>query len=130
MCSTALSILAALLLADTPAPPVCADTVPTLELAGLTPERAAALAGEPGRFVFVAGSRPDDAAGSWQVEAEGPPGCLRIIAFDPAEDDEDLDVLAPQAVEGVLVVIRHPARGEFQAVTELQVRDARRVRLP
>ena len=76
------------------------------------------------------GSRPDDVAGFWQVEAEGPPGCLRVVAFDPSEDDEGLGVLAPQVVEGELVVIRHPARGEFPAVTELQVRDARRVGLP
>jgi hypothetical protein len=30
----------------------------------------------------------------------------------------------------VLVVIRYPARGEFPAVAEVQVRDARRVGLP
>jgi hypothetical protein len=121
--------LALLLFADAPAPPV-ADTAPTLDLAGLTPERAAALAGKPGRFVFVPGSRPDDVAGFWQVEAEGPPGCLRVVAFDPGEDDEGLDVVAPQVVQGVLVVIRRPARGEFRAVVELRVRDARRVTVP
>jgi len=38
-----------------------------------------------------------------------------------------LDVAQPIVVEGVLVVIRHPARGEFRAVVELQVREARRV---
>jgi len=64
----------------------------------------------------------------WAVEAAGPPGCLRVVAFDPGEDDEGLDVVAPQVVEGVLVLTRHPARGQFPAVTELQVRDARRVR--
>jgi len=37
--------------------------------------------------------------GSWQVEA-GPPGCLRVVAFDPGEDDEGLDVVAPQVVGG------------------------------
>ena len=100
-----------------------------LLLAG-TPERAAALAGRLGRFGFVPGSRPDDVAGFWQAEAEGPPGCLRVVAFDPGEDDEGLDVLAPQVGEGVRVLIRHPARGEFRAVTELQGRDARRVWLP
>ena len=62
-----------------------------------------------------------------QVEAEGPPGCLRVVAFYPAEDDEGLDVAAPLVVEGELVVIRHPARGQFRAVVELQVREARRV---
>jgi len=56
-------LLAALLWADLPAPPTCANTVPTPDLATLTPERAAALAGRPGRFVFVPGSRPDDVAG-------------------------------------------------------------------
>jgi hypothetical protein len=81
-------------------------------------------------LVFVPGWRPDDVAGFWQVEAEGPPGCLRVIAFDPSEDDEGLDEVAPQVVEGVLVVIRHPARREFPAVVELQVRDARRASLP
>ena len=39
------------------------------------------LLGGPGRFVFVPGSRPDDVAGSWQVVAEGPPGCLRVVAY-------------------------------------------------
>ena len=121
--------LALLLFADAPAPPI-GDTVPTLDMATLTPERAAALVGKPGRFVFVPGSRPDDVAGFWQVEAEGSPGCLRVVAFDPSEDDEGLDVLAPQVVEGVPVLVRHAARGEFPAVAELQVRDARRVRLP
>jgi len=79
---------------------------------------------------FVPGSRPDDVAGFWQVEAEGPPGCLRLVAFDPREDDEGLDVLAPEVVEGALVGIRHPARGESPAVAGVQGRDARRVRLP
>ena len=37
-------------------------------------------------------------------------------------------VVQPLVVEGVLTVIRHPARGEFPAVVELQVREARRVR--
>jgi hypothetical protein len=37
-------------------------------------------------------------------------------------------VVQPIVVEGELVVIRHPARGEFQAVVELRVREARRVR--
>jgi len=37
-------------------------------------------------------------------------------------------VAQPIVVEGVLVVIRHPVRGQFPAVVELQVREARRVR--
>ena len=84
--------------------------------------------GTVGLYVFVLGSRADDVAGYWQVEAEGPPGCLRVVAFYPAEDDEGLDVAAPLVVEGVLTVIRHPAWGQFPAVVELQVREARRVR--
>ncbi|HKB37811.1 MAG TPA: hypothetical protein VKD72_15295 [Gemmataceae bacterium] len=32
----------------------------------------------------------------------------------------------PIVTPGVLVVIRHPARGEFRAVVELQLREARR----
>jgi hypothetical protein len=36
-------------------------------------------------------------------------------------------VAEPVVIEGVLVVIRHPARGEFPAVVEVQVREARRV---
>ena len=65
----------------------------------------------PGRFVFVPGSRADDVMGYWQVEAEGPPGCLRIVAFHPTEDDTGLDVAQPIVIEGELAVIRHPARG-------------------
>src|SRR5262249_60122154 len=34
----------------------------------------------------------------------------------------------PVVIEGMLVVIRHPARGQFRAVVELQVREARRGR--
>jgi len=41
-----LVLLAALLLTDGPAPP-SGDTVPTLDLSALTPERAALLAGRP-----------------------------------------------------------------------------------
>jgi len=44
------------------------------------------------------------------------------------EDDEGLEVAEPVVVEGELVVIRHPARGQFRAIVELQVREARRVR--
>jgi len=62
------------------------------------------------------------------MEAEGPPGCLRVVAFHPSEIDEGLDVLAPIVVESELVVIRHPAWDGFPAVVELQVREARRGR--
>jgi len=47
----------------------------------------------------VPGSRPDGVAGSWQVEAEGPPGCLRVVAFDPGESDEGFDVRLAVNVE-------------------------------
>jgi len=63
-----------------------------------------------------------------QVEATGWLGLLRVVSFAKGETDEGLDIAAPLVVEGVLVVIRHPARGEFRAVVELQVREARRVR--
>ena len=82
----------------------------------------------PGRFVFVPGSRADDGTGHWCVEAAGPPGVLRVVSFAAGETDEGLDVAAPIVVEGELLVIRHPARGQFPAVTELQVRETRRVR--
>jgi hypothetical protein len=62
------------------------------------------------------------------VEAAGLPGVLRTVHFARGETDEGLDVAQPVVVEGVLAVIRHPARGEFPAVVELQVRQARRVR--
>jgi len=62
-----------------------------------------------------------------------PPGCLRTVAF-AAGSDRDTGLLAaldagpPVTVKGVLLVIRHPARGELDAVAELQVGDARPVR--
>jgi len=95
-------------------------------LADLDP--ATVKSGAVGMFVFVPGSLADDDAGYWQVEAEGPTGCLRVVAFHPTEDDAGLDIAAPIVIEGELVVIRHPARGEFPAVVELQVREAFRVR--
>ena len=55
-----------------------------------------------------------------------PPGVLRLVHFAAGETDEGLDVAQPIVVEGELVVIRHPARGEFRAVVELQLREARR----
>jgi hypothetical protein len=48
---------------------------------------------------------------------------LRTVSFARGEG---LDILASIIVEGVLVVIRHPARGELRAVVELQVRDPKR----
>jgi hypothetical protein len=49
------------------------------------------------------------------------------VSFARGETDEGLDVVAPTVVEGVLLVIRHLARGGFPAVVELQVREARKV---
>ena len=62
------------------------------------------------------------------LKPPGRSGFLRTISFAKSESEEGLDALAPIVVEGVLRVIRHPARGEFRAVVELQVRGARRVR--
>ena len=72
--------------------------------------------------------RPDDVNGHIEVVAAGPPGFLRTVPFATGKMDEGLDVAAPIVVEGVLVVIRHPAWGQFRAVVELQVREAWRVR--
>jgi hypothetical protein len=82
----------------------------------------------PGRFVFLPGSATDEVDGRVLVEAAGPPGVLRTVCFGSGETDEGLDIVAPVVVEGMLTVIRHPARGEFPAIVELQVREARRVR--
>src|SRR5262245_25308821 len=60
-------------------------------------------------------------------EATGPPGVLRTVQFARGESDEGLDVAAPVVVEGERVLIRHPARGQFPAAVELQVREARLV---
>src|SRR5262249_35927632 len=120
------ALLLALPSADLPAPPPGADTVRAAWLADLHPDRV--RAGTTGRFVFVPGSRPDEVDGRVLVEAAGPPGVLRTVQFARGEGDEGLDVVAPIVVEGELVVICYPARGQFPAVVELQVREARRVR--
>jgi hypothetical protein len=72
--------------------------------------------------VFVPSSPPDEVDGRVLVEAAGPPGVLRTVSFARGETDEGLDIAQPIVVEGVLVVIRHPARGQFPAVGEVQVR--------
>ena len=107
-----------------PGPP--SATVRASWLVDLHPDRV--QPGTVGRFVFVPDSRPDDVTGRWCVEAAGPGDVLRVVSFAKGETDEGLDVAQPVVVEGVLLVIRHPARGEFRAVVELQVREARRVR--
>ena len=91
-------------------------------LADLDP--ATVKCGTVGRWVFVPGSRADHVTGSWQVETAGAGDVLRVVSFAAGESDEGLDVAEPIAVEGVLLLIRHPARGEFRAVVALQVRKA------
>ena len=119
-----LLLLTLLPLADLPAPPD-ATTVRAVWLADLHPDRV-----HPGhgRFVFVPDSPTEEVDGHIELEAAGwRPGLVRTVSFARGEDDEGLDVAQPIVVEGELVVIRHPARGEFRAVVELQVREARRV---
>src|SRR5262249_53537907 len=116
-------LLAAVLALDVPQP-ADASTIPVVWLADLDP--ATVKSGTVGRWVFVPGSRADDVTGRWCVEAAGAGDVLRVVSFAQGETDEGLDVAQPIVVEGVLVVIRHPARGEFRAVVELQLREARR----
>src|SRR5262249_38219274 len=73
-------------------------------------------------------SLPDEVEGCAVVEATGPPGVLCTAQFAKDQTDKSLDALAPIVVEGVLRVIREPAGGDFVAVVELQVREARRGR--
>src|SRR5262249_10472219 len=122
---TTLTVACLLSLADAP-PPTDASTVRSVWLADLDPARV--QLGTAGRFVFIPDSRPAEADGCVVVDAAGPTGVLRTVQCARGEADEGLDVAAPISVEGILVVIRHPARGEFRAVVELQVREARRVR--
>src|SRR5262245_43752964 len=116
--------LAVLLAADI-SPPTSSATTQTLWLADLDP--ATLKSGPVGHWIFVPGSRADDVTGRWCVEAAGAGDLLRVVSFARGETDEGLDVAQPIVVEGELVVIRHPARGEFPAVVELQLRHARRV---
>jgi hypothetical protein len=81
-----------------------------------------------GLLVLAGTGRADAVTGHACVEATGAGDVLRVVSFAKGERDEGLDVALPVVVEGELVVIRHPARGEFRAVVELQVREARRVR--
>jgi len=115
----------ALLPADASIPSTGSDTVRAAWLADLHPDR---VQPGPGVFVFVPGSRADDVTGRWCVEAAGAGDVLRVVSFAVGETDEGLDVAQQIIVVGELVVIRHPARGEFRAVVEPQVREARRVR--
>ena len=54
----------------------------------------------------------------------------RCLPFARGETAEGLDLLAPIVVEGVLVVIRRPARDQFPAVVEVQGREARQGERP
>ena len=65
-------------------------------------------------------------ARSFSMPGGPAPGILGTVSFRRGEADEELDVAQP-VVEGEVAVIRHPARGQFPAVVELQVREARRV---
>src|SRR5207247_7192238 len=71
--------------------------------------------------------RPPPASRGRRRAGGRPRDCLPVVASTPGEGDEGPDVVAPQVVEGVLVVIRNPARGQFPAVVEFQVREARRM---
>ena len=117
-------LLAAVLALDVPQP-ADASTIPVVWLADLDP--ATVKSSTVGRWVFVPGSRADDVTGRCCVEAAGAGDVLRVVLFAAGETDEGLDVAVPMVVEGMLAVIRHPARGECRAVVELQVREARRV---
>jgi hypothetical protein len=92
--------------------PVAADTIRAVWLADLDPAR---VKPSPGRFVFIPGSRADDVTGRWCVEAAGPGDVLRVVSFAAGETDEGLDVVQPIVVESDVLVIRHPARGQFPA---------------
>jgi hypothetical protein len=77
---------------------------------------------------FVPGSLVDEVDGQFEIEAVGcSPGVLRTVQSARGETDEGLDVAEPVVVEGELVVIRHPARGEFRGFVELRITGARRV---
>jgi len=121
---TAALLLCVLLAADGGSAAAHPAPVQTTDMTTLTPLTARP---GPGRFVFLPGSRACRVSGRVGVEAAGPDGCLRCREFDPCEDEDGLDVLAPVLIEGVLVVRHHPAWGEFPAVGEVLVREARRV---
>jgi hypothetical protein len=58
-------------------------------------------------------------------DPSGRPVLLRPAALAP---DQILNVALPIVAEGLLQFIRHPARGGFSAVVEVQMREARWVR--
>ena len=116
-------LLTLLLTADLPSPAPDARPVCAVWLAELTPERVAN--GTVRHFVFVSDSLVDEHDGCYGLEAAGPSGVSRTVQFAKGESDEGLDLRQPIVVEGELHVVRHKARGEFRAVVELQVREAR-----
>jgi len=101
--------------------PTAEPWAPTIRAGWLADLDPARLQPGPGRFVFAPGSAVDEVDGCVLVEAAGPPAVLRVVGFAKGDTDEAQDLAQPVVVEGVLTVIRHPARGEFRAV-ELQVR--------
>jgi hypothetical protein len=117
-------LLPLLLFADLP-PPTPPELAQVVDLATVAP--GGPQVGQPGRFVFTPGSKPDDDLGHWAVEAEGPGDAVRCIYFAPGEDDRGLWDAAPIIVEGTLVQLYHPARDGFVAVVELRLEGARRV---
>ena len=117
--------LLALLPADAPTPSAGSATARAAWLADLDP--ATVKTRTVGLFVFVPGSRADDVTGHECVETTGAGDVLRVVSFAKDETDEVLDVAQSVVVEGVPTVIRHPVRGQFRAVVELQVRQARKV---
>jgi hypothetical protein len=65
---------------------------------------------------------------SFSIKGSRPHDVLRCVEFVTGESEDGLGVLAPVVVEGVLVVRHHPAWGQFSAVEEVLVQEARRVR--
>ena len=53
---------------------------------------------------------------------------MRPVQCAGGETDAILGVAPLVVVEGLLQVIRHPGAGQFPAVVELQLREARQVR--
>src|SRR5262249_8545117 len=105
--------------------PPAGNTNRAVRLADLTP--GTVRSGTHGRFIFVPDSWPDEVDGCVVIDSAGPAGVPRTVQFARSATHEAPDLLAPSVVEGVVVVIRHPARGQFRAVVEVQVREARRV---
>ena len=106
------------------------DAIPTLDRAKLDALKARSLDGRPVRVSFVIDSLPEERGDGVAVEAAGPENESRIVELSTG-GGSDLLTLAPGdrlVAEGVLRVIRHRARGEFEGFVELRVIRARVVR--